>query len=81
MRTLRCKCGKKIAWTADSFPDCQGCSECQTTYASNPDGHRPLQPHVWGIKYNQNTGKPYKRCKNCFNVDEESFKESDISES
>jgi hypothetical protein len=30
--------------------------------------------------YNQNTGKPYKRCKRCNEIDEESFKESNIIE-
>jgi len=80
MRTVRCKCGKRVGWTSDSFQDCQGCPECGTTYAGHPDNHKPLQPHEWKIMYNQNTGKPYKRCKKCYEVDEESFKESNIIE-
>ena len=76
MRTLRCKCGEGIAWTTDSFPDCQGCEICQTTYAGHPDGHRPLQSHTWITRYNENTGKPYKMCEKCYKRDEESYKES-----
>jgi len=76
MRTLRCKCGEGIAWTTDNFQDCQGCEKCQTTYADHQDGHRPLQPHIWKIVYNPNTGKPYKRCEKCYNVDEKSYKKS-----
>lgn len=76
MRQLRCKCGKREAWTTDNFQDCQGCPECGTTYAGHPDNHRPLQPHDWETKYNENTGKPYKRCKKCYEIDEESYKES-----
>lgn len=78
MRTLRCKCGEAIAWTTDNFQDCQGCEKCQTTYAGHPDNHRPLQPHTWKIMYNENTGKPYKRCEKCYAVDEESYKEARI---
>jgi len=56
--------------------DCQGCEKCNTTYAGHPDLHEPLQPHDWGTKYNQNTGKPYKVCKKCSEIDDESYKES-----
>jgi len=76
MRTLRCKCGDKMAWTSDNFQDCQGCEICQTTYSGHPNNHKPLQPHEWKIMYNENTGKPYKMCKNCHEIDEESYKES-----
>jgi hypothetical protein len=76
MRTLRCECGEAIMWTTDSPFDCQGCMKCNTTYAGHPDGHKPLQPHTWKIMYDQNTGKPYKRCNKCGAVDEESYKES-----
>ena len=62
MRTLRCKCGEAMMWTTDRPFDCQGCMKCNTTYAGHPDGHKPLQPHTWKIMYNQNTGKPYKKC-------------------
>lgn len=78
MRTLRCKCGDRIAWTTDNFQDCQGCPSCNTTYAGHPDYHKELQPHTWKIMYNQNTGKPYKRCEKCYEVDEESYRESRI---
>jgi hypothetical protein len=74
MRTLRCKCGERTAWTTDNFQDCQGCPKCNTTYAGHPDGHKELQPHIWGIKYNENTGKPYMRCTKCYEIDKESYK-------
>lgn len=54
--------------------DCQGCTECQTTYAGHPDNHKPLQPHTWGTMYNQHTGKPYKYCTVCQRIDDESYK-------
>jgi hypothetical protein len=50
--------------------DCQGCYECQTTFAEDPSGHKELQPHDWGIMYNQNTGKPYFVCEKCNEIDE-----------
>ena len=65
-------------WTTDGTHDCQGCKECKTTYAGHPDYHRPLQPHVWGKLYNQNTGKPYKVCEKCHTIDDESYKKSQI---
>ena len=58
--------------------DCQGCEICQTTFAEHPDFHEPLQPHTWVVMYNQNTGKPYKRCTKCHQADIESYKESQI---
>jgi len=76
MRTLRCKCGERTMWTTDSTWDCQGCPKCNTTYSGNPDGHKKLRPHTWGTMYNQNTGKPYKRCEKCGAIDEEEYKAS-----
>jgi hypothetical protein len=76
MRTLRCKCGEAWAWTTDGFSDCQGCEKCGTTYAGHPDNHKSLQPHIWKIRYNENTGKPYRICEKCHTIDEKSYKES-----
>jgi len=61
-------------WTTDSPRDCQGCEKCATTFAGHPDNHKPLQPHEWIVDFNQSTGKPYKRCGNCYQIDEETFK-------
>lgn len=80
MRYMRCKCGKRTGFTSSGFQDCQGCEECGTTYSDHPDFHKPLQPHEWGEKFNQNTGKPYKVCTRCHKTDYESFRESKISE-
>jgi len=62
----------------ESFYDCQGCTECNTTFAHHPDYHKELQPHNWKIVYNENTGKPYKRCKDCHQIDYESYKEAQV---
>jgi len=78
MINYRCKCGDKIGFGSMPFADCQGCDICNTTFASHPDNHKPLQSHEWETMYNQSTGKPYKRCKNCYTADKESFKESHI---
>lgn len=67
-------------WTTDSPCDCQGCKKCNTTYAGHPDNHKELQPHTWKTMYNQNTGKPYKRCDKCHAVDEESYREAAIKD-
>ncbi len=77
---VRCKCGECQGWTTDGFQDCQGCTKCETTFASNPEHHKPLQPHDWKTKYNENTGKPYKTCKVCHEIDEESYKKSNEPE-
>lgn len=76
MITLRCKCGERVLYTSMGTSDCEGCEKCGTTFAGHPDNHKPLQPHDWKIMYNQSTGKPYKRCKNCSQADMESYKES-----
>lgn len=80
-----CQCGKVESWSSGMrYYDCQGCKDCQTTFGTTvmKDGtpvteYRPLQPHDFTkIKYNQETGKPYKMCKWCYQIDEESFKQS-----
>lgn len=66
MRYLRCKCGKSEAWTTDGMKPCQGCRDCGTTYAGSPEGHKPLEPHAFVIRYDSATGEPSKRmCTNC----------------
>lgn len=73
MRYLKCKCGEHEMWTTDSPKDCQGCEKCGTTFAGFPDNYKPLQPHRWVVNFDQNTGKPYKRCGDCYEVDEETY--------
>jgi hypothetical protein len=80
MRMLRCKCGKREAWTSQGMQPCEGCEECNTTYASHPKYHDPLQPHIWITRYNQNTGKPYKLCSRCFVKDQVSYEQSQKSD-
>jgi len=71
MRRYTCKCGEAMILTSDSCQPCQGCKKCNTNFFKEE-----LQPHTWKIVYNQNTGKPYKRCSKCYTVDEESYKEA-----
>ena len=58
MRTVRCKCGKKVGYTSYSIRDCQGCEECQTVYSEYQGIYRDLQPHKWEIRYETHTGAP-----------------------
>lgn len=52
---------------------CEGCEECQTTYAGSSDDHKPLEPHQWATRYNAITGKPYKYCTVCGSIDKASY--------
>lgn len=78
MQYYRCKCGQRQMQTSMGSPkDCQGCSECNTTYAQYPDDHKPLEPHDYSVTmYDQNTGKPFKLCSKCNQAEPESRAES-----
>ena len=66
MRNLRCQCGKRTAMTSMGMQDCEGCPECQTTFAGNPILHEPLQPHEWRPHYNSRTGEmDFQVCNKC----------------
>lgn len=80
MQYYQCKCGNCQAWNSgEVMHDCKGCKECNTTFAQSPSGHKELIPHDFSkIMYNQNTGKPYKMCTRCRDIDDASFKESKI---
>ena len=68
MRTLRCQCGKAVAYTSMSFRDCQGCEECKTTYSGHPGGHRELQLHDYQPWYDPHTGEQVgEECARCGN--------------
>lgn len=79
-----CQCGKAESWSSGMpYYDCQGCKECGTTFGSTvmEDGKpvtkfKPLKEHEFIIRYNTNTGKPYKMCKWCYHIDKESYKEA-----
>lgn len=67
MTYYRCKCGKREYFGSGMYPhDCEGCEECGTTLETSAETHRPIAPHDWETKYDENTGKPYKRCKKCY---------------
>lgn len=71
MNYLRCKCGKCQMWESGMNPQpCEGCTECNTTFAWGPDYHDELQPHEWKQQYDQNTGKPNGAvCTRCYKRD------------
>jgi len=71
----RCKCGEIQAWSSMSIPDCDGCYKCKTTLAPNPELHKPLQKHEFIIKYNEDSGLPYKVCHRCWKKREQIIKE------
>lgn len=76
MMTLKCKCGEEELITFMGSYDCQGCIKCNTTFAFTPGEYKELKPHKWLTIYNSSTGKSYKRCEVCFELDIESYKES-----
>jgi hypothetical protein len=67
MRKLRCKCGKEICFTSmGGVPECQGCHECKTTFAANPELHKPLQKHTPMKQFDKNTGEfSHFQCSRC----------------
>lgn len=71
MQYYRCKCGYKTAWGSMPCSDCQGCDKCNTTLETHPDMHQELKPHDFIEKFDENTGKPYKRCRICMYSDKE----------
>ena len=64
MQQYRCKCGKRTAWGSMSLAACQGCEECNTTFAQHPDRHKPLAPHAFKTKY-KDDGTPFEWCDRC----------------
>lgn len=74
----RCKCGSVIVSSSMGVRDCEGCDKCNTTLAFHPDYHKPREPHEWKDRYNQNTGKPYKVCNKCGEVDRQSYEQSKL---
>lgn len=64
----KCKCGKCERWdSGETVHPCQGCDECETTFAAHPDDHRPLKPHDWKPQFDRNTGNPSRRiCRRCY---------------
>jgi len=81
MQGYQCKCGNIIGSnTGEGFHDCEGCEKCKTTFAHSPSGHRELKPHNFITKYNENTGKTYKMCKDCNHIDRDSYNLSKIKD-
>ena len=71
MRYLKCQCGACERWdTGETVHECQGCSKCRTTFATNVGGHQPLREHDWRPRFNPTTGEPDKRmCSRCHKIE------------
>ena len=54
MLTFRCKCGARVVYTSMSVPDCQGCHECNTTFAGHPSNHKALISHDFQLAMESN---------------------------
>ena len=78
MKYKRCKCGKMERWdTGEAVKPCEGCRECQTTFAEHPDDHKLLQPHDWEPRFNSRTGEPDRRmCRRCHAIEKVDQSES-----
>jgi hypothetical protein len=75
-----CKCGHEKHYCNGMMPHpCQVCPICGTTALRRKDGSFvPPEPHDWVTVYNEHTGKPYKRCRNC--METEGYEESKVRE-
>ncbi|CAN5579290.1 hypothetical protein BH10PSE14_BH10PSE14_06960 [soil metagenome] len=71
MRYLKCECGECERWdTGETVHECQGCSKCGTTFATHPEGHKPLGEHDWVPRFDPATGQPDKRmCQRCYAIE------------
>jgi hypothetical protein len=59
MQNYRCKCGNATYYGSGEAPKpCQGCDECNTTYAQRPEDHKEREPHKWKPQFDVNTGLP-----------------------
>ena len=73
MRYLRCKCGKREAWTSMGVPRCTGCEKCGTTLDETPGTHEAPHPHTWsapewGIDPKTGERWTFVRCLDCMRM-------------
>lgn len=45
MRYLRCKCGRRQAWSSMGTWPCDRCDDCLSDLAEGPNEHHDPQPH------------------------------------
>lgn len=71
MQYRRCKCGKTERWDSGEVVHvCEGCEECQTTFAQGPTGHEPLQSHDYETYYmGGSSPNPAQKCKRCHHIE------------
>lgn len=73
MRSYQCKCGFITGSSSMGFPACTTCEKCGSTLATGPDSHPEPIPHDWQTMYDENTGKPYRRCKRCMKREKQAY--------
>lgn len=78
MHKLTCKCGDKVFISTLPPAPCQGCDDCNTSFAANIENHKPLKPHKWQVMNNLDTGLPYKMCRECYFKDPETWANSQV---
>jgi hypothetical protein len=61
MRFWKCKCGASEAFGSDPPAPCTKCDKC----GSDLFGGEP-KPHYYVTKYDENSGKPYELCNQCY---------------
>ena len=69
MQTYKCKCGLVTSWSSMGHQPCEGCDECNTTFAQHPDDHKVREPHEWVTEQRVVDGKVVHTrtyCKNCY---------------
>ena len=73
MQYLKCKCGKMESWTTEGILPCQFCSDCGTTLAGDPKGHREPTPHKFIREVRERNGIPkiQLRCLICHHIEDD----------
>lgn len=57
MQYLRCKCGKREAWSSmGGGRNCSGCPDCNTTLEISPELHKELEPHKFVQRFKASDG-------------------------
>jgi hypothetical protein len=46
-------------------PACRSCDLCGTDLADGPDDHGQPEPHSFVMRFDEETGEPFHRCKRC----------------
>jgi len=69
MNYSKCQCGKVESRSSQGHRPCEGCEDCGTTFAQNPNDHKKKEPHGWVTRTTLEDGVQVENrtyCKNCF---------------